>query len=222
MNKTSTHFSDRWVPCQFLFRCFTLCIFVWTKNRGEDVCWDGISWWKRHWFGSNNSPSFMTTQLFLDPKQVSWKRAIHQIKTTLGRKWRHTNCSCKMGPETSYNWSFFTPYKWPYKWVTGVISYNPSYICFLGTLCTQLPPDSNGWPHFAAKNKVDIKTYFLSKPGKAQSGLEKNVFYLRVMNHLPKPQISEATWLVEMDDPIWQAHVSNGWINHQPGFFVKS
>ena len=28
----------------------------------------------------------------------------------------------KVGPGSSYKWSYFQPYKWPYKWVTGVIT----------------------------------------------------------------------------------------------------
>ncbi len=35
------------------------------------------------------------------------------------------NCSYKVGPYCCYKWGY-NPYKWPYKWVTGV-KFHPTY-----------------------------------------------------------------------------------------------
>ena len=58
----------------------------------------------------------------------------------------------KSGPLPVIIWSY-EPYKYPYKWVTGVIynpykwSYNPTYNWFLGPPCNSEMHPNLGWTH---------------------------------------------------------------------------
>jgi len=145
MNKTSTHFSDRWVPCQFLLRCiYDIMYFLYEQKFVVKMF---VEIW---WIGGRDTglvqtiPKSYDNSAFFGPKTG-------ELKTCNSPDKKNTREKVPLQLITLLVTGF---------WAHFVHNFH------------QIPT----WPHFAAEKKVDIKTCFLSKSGKAQSGLEKHVF----------------------------------------------